>query len=158
MSNRRILITPLSVAVVFTLVSLVALLLAVTLAHGSDDLNQLMLSGALFFIACTAIILFFLLSWREKRQAAALEVLVKSEERFRSLVEKSQDWLWEVNAEGAYTYSSPQCEDLLGYRPAEIIGKSPFDLMPQEEAARTREIFVDCVKQTKPITALLTRS
>ena len=67
--------------------------------------------------------------------------LKESEEKFRGLVEASSDWIWETNAEGVYTYASPQVEDILGYKPEEMIGKHPFDTMPTEEAKRVKEIF-----------------
>ncbi|WP_168642926.1 PAS domain S-box protein [Dolichospermum sp. UHCC 0259] len=62
--------------------------------------------------------------------------LQQSKEHFRNLVETSSDWIWEVNEDGIYTYSSPQIINILGYFPAEVLGKSPFDFMPPEEAAR----------------------
>jgi PAS domain S-box-containing protein len=72
-------------------------------------------------------------------QAAKTKVaLHESEERFRALVETTSDWVWEVNENGVYTYSSPKCRDLLGYGPEELVGKTPFDLMPAQEADRLR--------------------
>ncbi|HTR44441.1 MAG TPA: PAS domain S-box protein [Thermodesulfovibrionales bacterium] len=69
------------------------------------------------------------------------EALQASEERFRSLVESTSDWIWEVDQKGVYTYVSPQIRNLLGYAPEEVIGKTPFDLMPADEAHRISEIF-----------------
>lgn len=71
----------------------------------------------------------------------AEEALRESEERYRHLVDSSHDWVWEVDADGAYTYASPQCREILGYEPAELIGKKPFDLMPPEESRRVAAIF-----------------
>lgn len=64
-----------------------------------------------------------------------------SEQRYRNLVETTFDWIWEVNAEGRYTYASPKVADLLGYRPDEILGRTPFDLMLPDEAARVGAKF-----------------
>ena len=52
--------------------------------------------------------------------------LRKGEERFRQVVESAGDWIWEVNAEGLYTYASPIVERVLGYKPEEIVGKKHF--------------------------------
>ena len=71
----------------------------------------------------------------------AEEMLRGSEERFRSLVETTSDWIWETDAENRYTYASPQSRDLLGYEPEEIIGRKPFDLMTPEEAERIWAVF-----------------
>jgi PAS domain S-box-containing protein len=72
----------------------------------------------------------------ERRRAE--EALRESEERFRTLVETSSDWIWEVNEYNVYTYASPKVQDLLGYEPAEIVGRTPFDFMLPEEAERVR--------------------
>jgi two-component system, LuxR family, sensor kinase FixL len=50
----------------------------------------------------------------------------KSEERFKQVTESAGDWIWEVNAEGLYTYSSHVVEKVLGYKPEEIVGKKYF--------------------------------
>jgi PAS domain S-box-containing protein len=71
------------------------------------------------------------------------EALRESKERFRSLVETSSDWIWEVDSRGFYTYASPKVKDILGYEPMEVIGKTPFDLMPVQEAERVRKQFAD---------------
>lgn len=63
------------------------------------------------------------------------------EEHFRALVETTSDWLWEVDEAGVYTYASPSVQELLGYPPSEVVGKTPFDFMPREEAERVRELF-----------------
>ncbi len=83
--------------------------------------------------------------------AMAKEELRKSEERFRSLVETTSDWVWEVNANGVYTYASPKVRDLLGYEPEEIIGRTPFDLMPLGGAEHINAVFQEHVLQKKPL-------
>jgi PAS domain S-box-containing protein len=80
--------------------------------------------------------------------------LRESEERFRSLVETTSDLIWEVDANSVYTYVSPKIKDILGYEPEEIIGKSPFDLMPSDEAKRVGKIFQAAVESKKSLTWL----
>ena len=84
----------------------------------------------------------------------AEETLRESEERFRSLVETTSDWIWETDACGVYTYSSPKAKEILGYEPHEIIGKTPFDFMPTEEAECIKAQFIDIVKSGKPFYGL----
>ena len=74
-----------------------------------------------------------------RRQAA--ETVKKSEEKYRSLVETTSDWVWEVDENGVFTYVSPKVRDILGYEPAEVLGKTLFDLMPPDEAKRIFEVF-----------------
>lgn len=73
-----------------------------------------------------------------KRAESALR---ESEERLRSLINSTPDWVWEVDAQGLYTYVSPRVKDLLGYVAEEVIGRKPFDLMPAEEAERVAALF-----------------
>ncbi|UCC20522.1 MAG: PAS domain S-box protein [Promethearchaeota archaeon] len=75
--------------------------------------------------------------------------LRESEERFRSLVETTSDWIWEVDANNVFTYSSPNIRDLLGYEPEEIIGKSPLELMPLNEAKRVENLFQSILESDK---------
>ena len=65
----------------------------------------------------------------------------RSEERYRLLVESLDDLIWEVNNEGVYTYVSPASKELMGYDAEELLGRSPFEFMPLEEAKHHRAIF-----------------
>ncbi len=69
--------------------------------------------------------------------------LKESEERYRNIAETTSDWAWQTDEKGAYVYVSQKITDALGYTPEELYGRSPFDLMPPEEAARVAEIFAD---------------
>src|SRR5690606_6920053 len=62
--------------------------------------------------------------------------LRESQARFQGLIETFRDWAWEVDAQWRYTYVGPQARSILGYSPDELIGRTPFELMPPEEAAR----------------------
>ncbi|BAY30545.1 multi-sensor hybrid histidine kinase [Nostoc carneum NIES-2107] len=80
--------------------------------------------------------------------------LQHSKERFQNLVETSSDWVWEINEFGVYTYASPQIINVLGYSPEEIIGKTPFDLMPPEEALRVSQEFMKFLSVHAPFQCL----
>lgn len=82
------------------------------------------------------------------------EMLHQSEERFRSIVETINDWIWEVDSNGCYTYASPGVVLLLGYEPGEIIGKTPFDFMPPDEAQNVRKKFGEIMTNFTPFTGL----
>ena len=83
-----------------------------------------------------------------------VEALRESEDRFRSLVETTSDWIWEVDQESIYTYVSPKVKDLLGYELEEVIGKTLFDLMPADEAERVGGLFRDIVDSREPFKGL----
>lgn len=85
----------------------------------------------------------------EKKRAE--KELRQSEERLRSLIETSRDWVWEVDATGHYTYCSARVKDLLGYEPEEVIGKTPFDFMPSEEAKRVGAEFAAIAQERRAL-------
>ncbi|RCJ24825.1 hypothetical protein A6770_04010 [Nostoc minutum NIES-26] len=89
---------------------------------------------------------------RELRQTEA--ALRHSEERFRNLVEASSDWVWEVDENTVYTYVSPKVRDILGYEPQAVLGKTPFDLMPPEEAERVGKVFAKITAAQEPFKCL----
>lgn len=74
------------------------------------------------------------------------EELSASEQRFRDVAHISADWIWEVDSNAFYTYASKSVYDLLGYRPDEILGKTPFDIMSSDEAKIIGEKFGEIVK------------
>jgi len=67
--------------------------------------------------------------------------LKKREEKYRELVESSSDIVWEVNIDGSFTYISPQVEHHLGYKPDEVLGKTPFSFMHPKVADVIAEQF-----------------
>jgi PAS domain S-box-containing protein len=67
------------------------------------------------------------------RISAALH---ESEERFRSIVESSLDWIWEIDRDGTIVYSNEAVRDILGYTAQDVIGRSMLALMaPTTRAA-----------------------
>ncbi len=71
------------------------------------------------------------------------ETLRESEERFKQISESAGEWIWETDATGLYTYASPAVEQILGYKPEELIGKKYFyDLfLPDEKENHREEAF-----------------
>lgn len=61
------------------------------------------------------------------------DIAHKSEERFQQVADSSQDWIWETDEEGRYAYSSQAVENILGYKPEEIIGKHYYDFFIPDE-------------------------
>jgi len=90
-----------------------------------------------------------------KRAEEALRI---SEERFRDVALSSADWVWEIDAQGRYTYCSDRVIDALGYTPSEVIGKTPFDLMAPGEAERLGPIVGEAIANKHPIKDLENRN
>jgi len=86
------------------------------------------------------------------------DALRESEERFRSLVEATSDWIWEVDSSFRFKYASPKVKDLLGYKPEEITGKSLFDFIIEEDREKTREIVCTAMDSRRPFPAVTNRN
>jgi len=82
------------------------------------------------------------------------QALRTSELKFRTFVETTRDWVWEVDEHAVYTYASPRIREILGYEPGEVIGKTPFELMPPNEARRVADLFGPIAAARQPFTLL----
>ena len=90
------------------------------------------------------------MAWDMVDRKRAEGALRQSEERHRALVETSFDWIWEVDAQGRYTYASPNSANLLGYAPEEMLGRTPFEFMPPEEVPHMEKIIAAIVAEKQP--------
>jgi len=52
--------------------------------------------------------------------------LRRSENRFRHIADNTTAWIWEVDTQGKYTYTSKKIKEILGYSPSELVGKRYF--------------------------------
>ncbi len=74
------------------------------------------------------------------------------------LLDNNSDWVWEVDAQGRYTWSSKVVTSLLGVTPEEVIGCTPFDFMPPGEAERVGRAFGEIVAKRIPFSGLVNRN
>jgi diguanylate cyclase (GGDEF)-like protein/PAS domain S-box-containing protein len=78
--------------------------------------------------------------------------------RLRELVHHNTDWIWEVDAQGRYTFCSEGSVRLLGRPPSEVLGRTAFDFMPPDEAARVGREFAAIAGAQRPFAGLIGRS
>ncbi|MGM0675092.1 MAG: response regulator [Spirochaetota bacterium] len=83
-------------------------------------------------------------------QKATQRELEASEKRFLDVANAAGEYIWEIDPEGRYTIVTPPVEPLLGRPVEEIVGKSPFEFMPPEEAGRIRALLQDWAKDVEP--------
>ncbi len=69
--------------------------------------------------------------------------------QFKNFADNISDWVWVLSPDGSYVYSNPRVLDILGYEPMEIIGRTPFDFMPEEESISAKKRFFDIVPSKK---------
>ncbi|MBI3947261.1 MAG: PAS domain S-box protein [Armatimonadetes bacterium] len=82
------------------------------------------------------------------------EVLRHAERRFRNLVEEINDVVWETDVDLLLTYASPGTRIVFGCEPEEVLGRSPFDLIPPEEAADRRAAPRCAIRRRRPFSLL----
>ncbi|MDD4991786.1 MAG: PAS domain S-box protein [Paludibacter sp.] len=84
--------------------------------------------------------------------------LKERDERFSQVVAQSQEVVWEVDADGLYTYVSPMAEDVYGYAPEELVGKLHFyDLCPIEERDMLMQAAFDIFGRKEDIQNLVNK-
>jgi PAS domain S-box-containing protein len=81
---------------------------------------------------------------------------IDSQKRFQDLLETTGEFIWEMDSQGRYTYCSPQMEKTWGLKPKEMLGKSPFDVMPPNERIKALELFGTMGSSPKPFSGLQT--
>ena len=84
----------------------------------------------------------------ERAERAQMQrALRTSEERFRSIVETSQDWIWECDAAMAVTYSNNSVAAMLGYTPGELHGKPALDLLVEDDLHEVQARMPELLRQ-----------
>lgn len=74
----------------------------------------------------------------------------ESEARFKQVVEVANKWIWETDQDGIYTYCSPACETITGYKPDELVGKMRFyDLFPAERRSEVMQASTEFLKKNE---------
>jgi two-component system cell cycle sensor histidine kinase/response regulator CckA len=82
-----------------------------------------------------------------------------SRERFDQVAEVTREMIWEVNAEGLYTYVSGLSKSILGYEPWQLIGEKYFyDRHPEIEKEEFKKSVFDAFERKAVIRELLNPS
>jgi PAS domain S-box-containing protein len=88
----------------------------------------------------------------------AEEALRENQQKFQALVETTNDFIWEMNLNGVYTYCSPQIEKLWGLKPQEMLGKTPFEMLPPDEKEQSAKLFTAFLGSSSSFTNMEVRS
>jgi PAS domain S-box-containing protein len=88
----------------------------------------------------------------------AEEVLKERERRFSDIAENALEWIWEVDAEGKYTYSSPVVEKILGYKPEEMLEHHFYDFFLPEEREELKKAAFEAFARKQTIKDLVNKN
>ena len=68
----------------------------------------------------------------------AEQALKNSESRYRNIVELAQEGIWQIDAEDRTVFVNRKMAEILGFKPEEMLGKTLFDFMDEEDKAITK--------------------
>ena len=71
----------------------------------------------------------------------AEDALKQREEYLRALIENAAEIISVLNPDGKRRYTSPSVERSLGFKPEELIGRDPFELVHPDDAPELRKLF-----------------
>lgn len=80
------------------------------------------------------------------KRKEAESAIKESEERFRGITERSYDAIITLDMEGRHTYISPSIEYILGYKPAELIGKDFGNFFQEPTRQKVIQAFSEAIK------------
>lgn len=103
-------------------------------------------------------------NWMVKELRRERDALKESEERFRSVVEKIDGWVFELDRDLRIIYTSPKVKDYLGYNEEEVLGRKineilenfPADLIKNKE--RFEFELVTKTKKVHPVEVTVSAS
>ena len=144
----------------FSYVSLAFILLIIQYLYPAWTLRYANNNSRQIDLALSFIITIFVLGYGAKalkinfdRERSITEQKNKelkiSEARFRDIALSSGDWIWEMDANNIYTFCSEKAEEIIGYTPAEIIGKTPFDFSIEHGDDRIRDEYWQTINARK---------
>ncbi len=68
--------------------------------------------------------------------AVATRDLRRSEEKYRTIVDATSEWIWQCDVNGVFTYSNPAVKAILDYEPEEMVGRSGLDFLCEEDRTK----------------------
>ena len=85
----------------------------------------------------------------EERQVVAKAI--EQEKRFRLLADNASDVIAVYDTKGVFSYVSPSITEILGYTPEELIGKTPYFIVPEDRESVAAQ-FGAALDSDAPIT------
>ncbi len=84
---------------------------------------------------------------RKRALSAPIPPPASGGELFRALVENSSDGIALLDRDGRYLFASASHERLVGHRPADLVGRSAFSLVHDDDLERAQRLFAELAAQ-----------
>lgn len=85
------------------------------------------------------------------------EELKVSRERYRSILDTTGEWIWEIDLQGRHTYSNQALTIMLGYTFDEIKDLNVLDLIHEEDREKAQKVMETSIKHKRGWTDLVSR-
>ncbi len=82
------------------------------------------------------------------------EALTNNEKKYRSLIETSENIIWETDNELNCTYMSPKIVEILGFKADEIVGKNIFDFVAPKDTEKLNSIRNNTLDDPHPFSGI----
>ena len=66
------------------------------------------------------------------------------------LIESTHDLVAELDAEGRVVFVSPSSEEVLGLKPEQLVGTTPFSMLHPEDAENLADRFLERLESDRP--------
>ena len=83
--------------------------------------------------------------------------LMESEEKYRKLIQDLTEIILEVDLKGIVTFVSPQCFDIIGYHPREVVGKNCLKFIYRDDVLLIADVMKNAFNTKKLISISLYR-
>jgi PAS domain S-box-containing protein len=77
--------------------------------------------------------------------------LFQTQARCQNLVESVEEWIWETNASGIYTFSNAFTQKMLGYSSEELLGRSVHEFLSESDAARWPQFNINDLEESSSV-------
>ncbi|HSA84527.1 MAG TPA: MASE1 domain-containing protein [Patescibacteria group bacterium] len=108
-----------------------------------DTLNASLVQLQIFLTTFSLSALIFSILILELRRGE--KMIASHEQRFKTLIEKSSDAIFLVDATSKILYAGPSVKRLLGYEPSELEGTTGFNLVAPEDKKMTIRVLAEIV-------------
>jgi len=106
--------------------------------HGPDEQRWFVLSATSLQTARGGAVVSHVAITSRKRAEAALTAMAA---KYRDLVETAHDLIWSVDTTGRFIFINQAVEPMLGYTPAEVLGRPFTDFLDAAEGERVVDVF-----------------
>jgi PAS domain S-box-containing protein len=84
----------------------------------------------------------------KKSEPKPLEV---PDDIYQSIINEIVDTIVEIDLNGKFTYISPQCYQMFGYEPHEVVGKNGFNFIHPDDLSHVKNLMKTAIKDKKHI-------